>query len=101
MWSFRPWEGFLADEMLKKHELFLSFSKISSIEDISLQIVETNINLHHFHIHKYGNHTELTFHVELPKDTRLETAHDAISKIEKVIKNELDIETTIHVETIK
>ena len=59
------------------------------------------ITAHHFHIHEYGHHIELTFHINLPKLMSLEEAHTIASKIEDCIRNKLDIESTIHTETLE
>jgi len=53
--------------------------------------------LHHFHMHRYGNHIELTFHIRLPKEISLEEAHEITKKIEDALMKE-SIDATIHVE---
>ncbi len=58
------------------------------------------ISVHHFHIHEYGDHTEMTFHLRLPDDMSIAKAHDVVSKIEATIRDELDIESTIHIEPL-
>ncbi len=60
--------------------------------------LELDVCPHHFHMHKYGNHTELTFHILLPPEILLEEAHDQANKIEQAIRSELNIESTIHME---
>ncbi|MBL7111321.1 MAG: cation transporter [Bacteroidales bacterium] len=55
---------------------------------------------HHFHIHRYGDHSELTLHINLPKDLSLEQAHNIATEIEEAIREELDMETTIHMEPL-
>ena len=57
-----------------------------------------NISIHHIHLHQYGNHKELTFHIKLPPDIHLKKAHDIADDLEKRIKEEMDIESTIHIE---
>lgn len=71
-------------------ELETKIKKI--IDDTS----ETDVTPHHFHIHNYGNHKELTFHIVLDDKIELGKAHVLIEKIEKNIKAELNIEATIH-----
>ncbi|MEA3506786.1 MAG: cation diffusion facilitator family transporter, partial [Elusimicrobiota bacterium] len=51
---------------------------------------------HHFHIHKYGQHAELTMHICLPETITLETAHDIIDILENEIYEKFKIDTTIH-----
>ncbi|HOK00242.1 MAG TPA: cation diffusion facilitator family transporter [Termitinemataceae bacterium] len=53
---------------------------------------------HHFHIHKYGDHSELTFHLRFDKATSVENAHDITCQIEKLLKEKYHYEVTIHVE---
>ncbi len=59
-----------------------------------------NLHAHHFHIHNYGTHKELTFHLVFPKDMSIEDCHRIATSIEKRIKKELNIDTTIHLESI-
>jgi len=74
-------------------------------EDLEVEIrkivtnsISHDVKLHHLHSHKYGDNRELTFHIRLPVDTRLEEAHRITEKLEKKIKEEMNIETTIHAE---
>ncbi len=55
-------------------------------------------SVHHLHVHDYGEHKELTAHIRLPADMKIDDAHDIVTKIEKAIKEELKLEITIHVE---
>ncbi|HOP32281.1 MAG TPA: cation diffusion facilitator family transporter [Candidatus Hydrothermia bacterium] len=54
-------------------------------------------SLHHFHVHKYGRHVELTFHLRLPKEITLEESHRITQEIEKILIS-YNINATIHVE---
>ena len=56
------------------------------------------IYVHHFHIHDYGNHTELTFHIHLEGEMSLEAAHAISKQIEYEILKDLSIYATIHME---
>ncbi len=42
----------------------------------------------------------MTFHIRLPADMRLEDAHKIAEELEKKIREEKNIEATIHVEPI-
>lgn len=61
-----------------------------------------NLNLdvcpHHFHMHRYGSHIELTFHILLDPNLLLEQSHEIATKIENALRDKLDIESTIHME---
>ncbi len=70
---------------------------IEKIEKIVLNI-DSNLGPHHYHIHKYGGHIELTFHVFMPMNWSLINAHEITVKIEDTIKEQLNIEATIHME---
>ena len=56
------------------------------------------LDIHHMHIHKYGDHTELTFHIRLEGTLSLKEAHHVASGIESAIREEMNVESTIHME---
>jgi cation diffusion facilitator family transporter len=58
-------------------------------------------NLHHFHIHDYVVHKELTLHLRLKKDMTIEDGHKIASAIEDMIHEKFNMETTIHVEPLE
>jgi len=74
---------------------------IEKIDAISRKTCPTDINLHHFHIHRYGKHTELTFHIKLSGDMNLQDSHSIAKRIEQLIETELGVDATIHIETLK
>jgi cation diffusion facilitator family transporter len=53
---------------------------------------------HHFHMHKYGDHIEMTFHILLSPHITLEEAHRKANIIEETIREQMNIEATIHME---
>lgn len=57
-------------------------------------------HVHHLHIHDYGGHKEATVHVKLPGDMSLDDAHEIATKVEKKLKDDLNLEITIHVEPV-
>ncbi len=69
------------------------------IVELAGKVTSLDIQPHHFLIHHYGNHTELTFHIKLPGSFSLDDAHDIATKYEELIKDLHDIQTTIHIET--
>ncbi len=71
---------------------------IQKVMDICKQNLDHEIYPHHIHVHSYGSHTEMTLHIKLHKETSLGDAHDIASHIEDRIRDELNIETTIHME---
>jgi cation diffusion facilitator family transporter len=58
------------------------------------------IYLHHVHMHIYGDHKELTFHIKLPPDMTLKQAHDIANRIEEKVRRDMNIEATIHMEPL-
>nr|NQU93009.1 cation transporter [Bacteroidota bacterium] len=68
------------------------------LEECCKKITPHNLNVHHIHVHQYGQHKELTFHINLPKEMNLEKVHELTIKMEKQIKHDLDMVATIHME---
>jgi cation diffusion facilitator family transporter len=56
------------------------------------------LEAHHIHVHEYGGHTELTFHIRFPSIISLKEAHKIATRIEQTIRDELYMESTIHME---
>lgn len=63
---------------------------------------ESGIELHphHFHIHNYVGHQELTFHIRLAGDVSVGEAHDIATKVEIAILENFGIISTVHVEPL-
>ncbi|MBN1562791.1 MAG: cation transporter [Anaerolineae bacterium] len=57
--------------------------------------------LHHTHVHRYGDHTEVTFHIRLNAAYPLHQAHAIVTTIEQELRRQLHIEPTIHAEPTK
>lgn len=53
---------------------------------------------HHFHLHRYGDHIELTFHITMAPNINLQQAHDHAHLVELALREQLEIEATIHME---
>lgn len=62
------------------------------------EAVPEKIAIHHFHMHRYGGHAELTFHIRISPETHIIKAHTIADIIEKKLKDDLDIDATVHVE---
>lgn len=73
---------------------------IEQIKQIVTRIAEEEIFPHHFHLHDYGHHKELTFHVKLCGNHNIKQAHDLCNKIEDLLLLELNLHTTIHIEPL-
>ncbi|RLF31405.1 MAG: cation transporter [Thermoplasmata archaeon] len=71
-----------------------------NISRIVAEVAPQATHVHHLHVHRYGDHTELTFHVMLPSDMRLKEAHAVADSIERAIRRELHIAATVHVDPL-
>jgi cation diffusion facilitator family transporter len=71
---------------------------VSRIKAIADRFAPSAVDAHHIHCHRYGRHRELTFHIYLDGATNLNDSHAIADAIETAIREELDIEATIHVE---
>lgn len=58
-------------------------------------------DIHHIHIHRYGDHLEVTFHARLNGDANITDAHDLTVRLERGIKEELNADATVHIEPEK
>ena len=59
-----------------------------------------DLKLHHFHIHNYVAHQELTFHIKLDKNLSIEKGHKIATEIENEIFKQYGIIATVHVEPL-
>ncbi len=71
---------------------------IEQVEGICKGETLLEIRPHHYHIHRYGDHTEMTFHIRLPNGLSLFDSHEIATRIEFRIKEETGIVSTIHME---
>jgi len=59
-----------------------------------------NVYPHHFHIHNYINHQEMTFHIRLDHAMSIEDGHKIASILEEHILRETGIVSTVHYEPL-
>jgi len=71
---------------------------VEKIKNLISSNYPENIYPHHFHIHNYVRYQELTFHVKLDGAMDVTRAHSIVTAIEKRIKEEFNINATIHIE---
>jgi cation diffusion facilitator family transporter len=64
------------------------------------KIYGNDLKIHHFHLHNYISHKELTLHIRLDKDMTIESAHEITSVIEDMILAQFEMASTIHVEPL-
>ena len=73
------------------------------LESISAQIksiYKEDLHIHHYHIHDYVSHKELTLHIRLNKNMTVGKSHEIASKIEKIIESNFGMNATIHIEPL-
>ena len=68
------------------------------IVDIIKKIAPEVKDFHHIHLHRYGHHYEVTFHIKFPEHLTIKEAHDTVDQIENELRAKLNIESTIHFE---
>ncbi|WP_423129191.1 cation diffusion facilitator family transporter [Gaoshiqia sp. Z1-71] len=68
-------------------------------EEVSL-VTGTEVYIHHFHLHVYGSHSELSCHIKLPAKMPLDEAHEICTRIEQAINERFHFVTTIHPEPL-
>ncbi len=73
---------------------------VMEIEQLIKRVSDLEIYPHHFHLHTYGDHKELTFHIKLPGSLDIHTGHEIANQIEDRLRKEMQLEATIHVEPI-
>lgn len=73
---------------------------IEKVKEIIMEVSDRDLFPHHFHIHHYGIHSELTFHIKLEKETDIMAGHKIATKIENRIRKKLSIESTVHIEPL-
>jgi len=63
-------------------------------------VYHDDLQLHHFHIHNYVLHKELTLHIKLEKNMTIEKSHEIATAIENMIETDFGISATIHTEPL-
>ena len=71
---------------------------ISRIRQLVVSSAPAVSNVHHVHLHRYGDHTEIIFHLSLPGDRPLSWAHEIADVVEERIRDEMRMEATVHVD---
>jgi divalent metal cation (Fe/Co/Zn/Cd) transporter len=65
------------------------------------KIYDNDLQLHHFHLHNYITHKELTLHLMLDKNETVENGHTIATAIDEMIMAKYGIESTIHIEPLE
>ncbi len=93
--------GIIKDAISKIIGEEISDELAEKIKQIISEKYGNDLGVHHFHIHNYGNHKELSFHIFLNPDLSVFESHEITLWIENEIRKQLYITTTIHVEPEK
>jgi cation diffusion facilitator family transporter len=75
-------------------------AEVKRIVDLVKRTSPLVLSVHHIHVHRYGDHVEVTLHIHLPDDTSLFKAHEVATEIEEALRRELGYEATVHVEPV-
>lgn len=71
---------------------------VEALRTICRERCGEDVGLHHIHLHCYGAHREVTFHILLPGGLSLEETHETARRIESDVRERLQCRATIHVE---
>ncbi len=74
---------------------------VDGITCVVKEVSQNVVDVHHIHMHKYGDHVEVTLHIRLPPEISVSEAHDIASRIEGRLKDRFGWEVTVHVEPLK
>jgi cation diffusion facilitator family transporter len=56
------------------------------------------LDCHHFHVHRYGDHVEVTLHVYVSPEMTVSQAHNISNAISELLRDRFDMVATVHVE---
>ena len=84
-----------SDQLLGK---IASPEQLDAIRALAEETLGGSIGIHHVHLHSYGTHRELTFHIRMAGSTTLDAAHGAANLLEQKLKEKFGFDATIHVE---
>lgn len=68
------------------------------IKSLTKRIAPAVSCLHHVHVHRYGDHIEVSLHIKLPHGMTVKEAHDLATRLEDALRREMNLEPTIHIE---
>lgn len=71
---------------------------IKQLSDTANNSAGFDLKLHHIHMHKYGRHTEVSFHICLPENMTVSEAHNIAKNIETDIFKQMQITVTTHID---
>lgn len=72
--------------------------EVSHVRTIADETSPKLDNVHHLHIHRYGDHTELTCHVHIDGNMSVADAHELVEDFEQALRERMGVEPTVHVD---
>lgn len=72
---------------------------LARLHDVAVRVDPCLQEIHHVHVHRYGDHVELTCHVRIHGDVTVRSAHRTVSEFESLLRDELGVEPTVHIES--
>ncbi len=73
---------------------------VNKIKHAIYEVAPEASEAHHFHIHRYGDHEEITMHLKMPGEYSLDYTHNLVTKVENKLREKFNVEPTIHCEPI-
>ena len=77
-----------------------SYEELKKIRSIAMSVKGVK-GVHDIIMHKYGNLTIISLHVELPEEFSFMEAHNIIEEIEEMINHQMNANTTIHLDPMQ
>ncbi|MCB0736714.1 MAG: cation transporter [Bacteroidetes bacterium] len=74
---------------------------LKKVQEICNSTAKQEVHAHHIHVHDYGDHKEMVFHIRLPEDWSLKRVHDLVDLLEEAVSTELEQQVTIHVDPLR
>lgn len=97
--------GYASFDILKKEVKSLMGEQppeqlLNSIVTVAQETSEIPLHMHHIHIHSYGDHSELSCHIKLPREMSILEAHEICTKVEKGLLDKFGYIATVHAEPL-
>jgi cation diffusion facilitator family transporter len=71
---------------------------VEKLREVVVSVNPLIKDVHHIHMHRYGDHVEVTLHIRVDSGMSVREAHEIASSVEKKVKEVLGWEATVHVE---
>ncbi|MEJ2594430.1 MAG: cation diffusion facilitator family transporter [bacterium] len=71
---------------------------LKKIESLIASMGEGDLNPHHYHLHNYISHKEITFHIKLDQKMGIMEGHAIATRIENLLHEHMGLYATIHIE---